>query len=656
MKKKRLSACIALIATFSHLATTVSAANWNLDAGDISIEHNGTTQTVTQNGATSEDDDIVITQSDSSVATTNTIKVSTTNDSTAKFTLNNVNMINTSENLIDIGSSNAEITLNGNNYIEQYDNYEYIDKAAIHVSDGSLTINGNGSLEFSSDIEGALIGSNADENMSGNITITDNADISSYNYGTGDGAGIGSGDKGNFTGSVTINGNAVIDIETNSDGAGIGSGMHGINSGDIVIEGNADVDLLVDDDGAGIGSGDEADFNGTITIGGNAVVNAKSDDEGAGIGAGENGTFNGTVTIGGNANVYAESGDDGAGIGAGEYGAFNGTVTIGGNAYVDAYSEDEGAGIGAGYESDFKGKVTIEGKATVYAESDSFGAGIGAGDYGSFTGSVTIGGDSEVYAESYSGNAIGAGDGADFTGDVTIKDNAYVNLNSEYSDIGGHTNGDDYDFNSTGTVNILDKSAVESTNNTLSIGYVDFDGTLLDNDISIKISDQALINKYNVNQLNDSIVNMNYDNLEIITSNDEEVTEDTAIVYLEPANSSVKFTITDTSTGDTYNVDVNNIARVLAKVTDGAEITLESGNTQLVLDTEIVKEIIASDLTLKVETSNGTFVIDADNLAAVKTINLASIMKTDEFKTLDKEADTFNVFVTEKKAVVIKKA
>ena len=185
--------------------------------------------------------------------------------------------------------------------------------------------------------------------------------------------------------------------------------------------------------------------------------------------------------------------------------------------------------------------------------------------------------------------------------------------------------------------------------------YYDDDGDLLDNDISIKISDQASINGYTAYQLDENIVYMNYDNFEIIKNINPETEEKTA-TYMAPANSSIKFNITDTSTGTTYNVDANNIARVLAKVTDGAEIILNAEDTQLVLDTKIVNEIISSNLTLKIETANGIFVLNADNLAAIKTINLASIMKTDEFKALDKEADTFNVIVTEKKSIVIEKA
>ncbi|MBP1548903.1 MAG: hypothetical protein J6A05_02765 [Oscillospiraceae bacterium] len=656
MNKKRLSACIALIATFSNLATTVSAANWNLDAGNISINHNGTTQTVTQNGATTEDNDIVITQSDPTVATSNTVKVSTTDDGTAKFTLSNVNISNASESLIDVGSSAAEITLDGENYLEQYN---HSDSALIHVNDGSLTIKGNGSLNLNADTEGALIGSNNYENMSGNITVTDHANISAQETadGDGDGAGIGSGDYGDFTGSVTINGNAEIDIDVSSDGAGIGSGMYGVNSGDIVIEGNADVDLWVDDDGAGIGAGDEADFDGTITIGGNAVVKAVSDDQGTGIGAGEDGTFNGTVTIKDNAKVYAESGDDAAGIGSGEHCDFNGTVTIKDNAFVETLSEDEGAGIGAGQEGDFNGTISIEGNAEVHAESDSNGAGIGAGEYGSFDGTVTIGDNAQVYAESCYTNAIGSGIDGNFTGDVTIKDNSYVFLSSGYADIGGCSSNDDYEFNSDGTVNILDKSSVVSNYDTLYLGYFDYSYELIDNDISVKISDQASINGYAADQLDNSIAYMDYSNFEIVNNTEEShETEAETATYMAPANSSVKFTITDTSTGKTYNVDANNIARVLAKVTDGAEITLDAENTRLVLNTDIVNEIIENGLTLKINTSKGTFVVNADNLAVVKTINLASIIKTAEFKALDKEADTFNVIITENKKVVIEKA
>ena len=61
-----------------------------------------------------------------------------------------------------------------------------------------------------------------DGNMSGSITIDENAKVNAFSQ--EDGAGIGSGEDGNMSGSITISGNAQVTAGSGWDGAGIGAG------------------------------------------------------------------------------------------------------------------------------------------------------------------------------------------------------------------------------------------------------------------------------------------------------------------------------------------------------------------------------------------------------------------------------------------------
>ena len=77
-------------------------------------------------------------------------------------------------------------------------------------------------------------------------------------------------------------------------GAGIGTGDDGNLSGNIMIGGNAQVSATGAEDSAGIGTGDDGNFRGSITIDGNARVTAKAGGDhngydGSGIGTGDEG-------------------------------------------------------------------------------------------------------------------------------------------------------------------------------------------------------------------------------------------------------------------------------------------------------------------------------------------------------------------------------
>ena len=376
MKMKQLTAgMIALVMSMS-LPMTTYAADWDLEKGSITVNADNSGQTVTQQGSTPKQDDApVITQRDSSAATSNTITINTSDNATANVTIKDIN-IKSSNDAIDVtGSSSANITLEGDNKIFSETG------SALHISDGNVTIKGSGFLkaeiqdDFGSDHNyNAKIGSHENEDMSGSIHITGDA-------------------------TVKTDDNTASDC--GGDGAGIGSGENGKMSGNIVIDGNAQVEVSSNDRGAGIGSGDGGNLSGNIMIGGNAQVSATGAENSAGIGTGDDGNFRGSITIEGNAKVIAKAGgdhngSDGSGIGTGDEGKFTGTVTIGGNAVVVVAGSDEGCGIGSSDDEEMNGIIIIRDHAKVTAYAGNRGVAIGSEDYGDMTGKIIIVGNAIV--------------------------------------------------------------------------------------------------------------------------------------------------------------------------------------------------------------------------------------------------------------------
>ena len=174
MKRKRLiSSVIALVLVIS-LPMSALAADWYLEDGSITVSADKSGQTVSQGDkAPVADDAPVIKQRESSTATDSTITISTSDGATANVTIEDVN-ISSSGDSIDVGSSSAKITLEGENKLSSESG------SGLHVSDGDVTITGSGSLEAGTSNnynENAAIGSHADEDMSGNITIGGNTQV-----------------------------------------------------------------------------------------------------------------------------------------------------------------------------------------------------------------------------------------------------------------------------------------------------------------------------------------------------------------------------------------------------------------------------------------------------------------------------------------------
>lgn len=477
MKLKRTIISIVALMLAVCLMPTALAATWYLEDGDITViaDENGQSVKQGSNSAVA-DSDTVITQRDSEKATDNTITVSTEGDAEANITIKDINIASGADSAIDVGDSNLNLTVEGENKLNADG-----DSAALRVSSGDLTIDGTGSLTAEHNgregilQDSAKIGSNAGEDMSGNIhitgdvTVTTGGNNSVYHdsgvpgdekFGTlSGGAGIGAGaiaedenrnaQGGNMSGTITIDGNATVNASAgNKYGAGIGTGRvrtwrspwmnlddGGDMSGTITIGGNAKVTAKSEGSAAGMGTGGEGGMSGTINIDGNADVTATS-NSGAGIGSGNDSdvTKTGTINIGGNAKVFAFSKYDGAGIGGGNEGNMNGTINIRGNAKVIAASGRKGAGIGAGDEENLNGTVTITDNADVTAVSGKNGAGIGSGCEASFKGTIIISGNAKVTARTgvseYDGNlytfaaALGATDDYVFNGNIMILGNA----------------------------------------------------------------------------------------------------------------------------------------------------------------------------------------------------------------------------------------
>ena len=227
--------------------------------------------------------------------------------------LNGVNISATDKSGIDAKNATVVLELAGENQI-------YIDsesKAGINVSNGELTIKGNGRLEVSTAGDGAGIGSDDGDAFEGKITIK-SGDVTASSG--DDGAGIGSGHDGDMSGSVVISGGTVHALNKGEYGAGIGSGDYGdmTEGSSIIIKDNSVVKATSQNDNPAIGLGDDADdefgedpfiFNGSIQILDNASITATTNGSNAAIGSCNEESF-GTLTISTGSTINGISGSD----------------------------------------------------------------------------------------------------------------------------------------------------------------------------------------------------------------------------------------------------------------------------------------------------------------------------------------------------------
>ena len=395
------------------------ADTWYIDDGNISISAGENGNKVTQGGKTKENDtDTVITNRDSSTASSDTVTIDADEGKTVNVTLDNVTINvdegykygydpNAYKTAVSVtGSGNTNIELNGNNTLTSGSGHAGLEHNKETNSEGKET--------------------------SGTLTITDNNNDGKLTANGGAGsAGIGGG-FGN-DGQAAITGGEIT-ASGGYYGAGIGGGRN-YNSaggnGDVTISGGK-ITARGDDHAAGIGGGGDYSNptntgNGNVTISGGEIT-ASGGWLGSGIGGGTFGT--GTVTIKGDAIIKdAQGGAGAAGIGGGSYG--DGDVKVSGNAIIaNTESAGYGSGIGAGQGSlrnniSTVGKVTIEGNAKIEnAKSGYGGSGIGGGTIG--IGNVIIRGNAQIGNATGGEEGSGIGGGALGTGDVTIEGNVTI--------------------------------------------------------------------------------------------------------------------------------------------------------------------------------------------------------------------------------------
>ena len=458
---KRAAALALTAALVVGMTLPAFAGTWYIDDGDISISAGESGNDVTQNGATTKNDtNTVITNHDSSNASSNTVTIDADEGKTVNVTLENVNIdtSDTGEAAVSVtGSGNTNIELNGNNTLTSggwdagLEHNKETDSEGNETS-GTLTITDtdkNGSLTATGGRNGgAGIGGRNIENA-GKIEITGGTITA---VGAEDGAGIGGGGGGGGIGGdadITISGGTITAIGGQPEnifgigGAGIGGGGYG-GSADITITGDAVIKEAIGGNGAaGIGSGMGNPWTseplitvGNVTIEGNAKVDSVvgGANGAAGIGGGTFGI--GNVIIRGNAQIgNATGGDEGAGIGGGVHGT--GDVTIEGNVTIENAQGGAGAaGIGGGAETepdtkDTRNKVSIKSTEAGSPNITATGGGAYKDDYVSLPGAAAIG----------SGSV--ADDATEVKSDITVEGKVTINATSGGDvAIGDSTNGE----------------------------------------------------------------------------------------------------------------------------------------------------------------------------------------------------------------------
>ena len=366
MKKiSQILSFLMVLALLFSLALPVLAETYYLEDGDIHIEATSTdggttqTQTVTQNSVSTYDASPVVTQRDSSTATSNNVTIESSGGATAVVTVEKVNISTGSDTSggdtspIDVvNGSQAIITVSGENHVHagHETNGVYDDSAAVHVGDSTVVIQGDSSDSNADSLHvvngatsGAAIGSDNDEDFRGNLTIRD------VTVTTTEG-NIGAGHKGDFSGELVIDG-ANVEAAGGWYGAGIGSQSAwaegaGDFTGTLMITGQSTVTATGRSNAAGIGSGENGDYSGDVIVAEGSTVTATGHSGAAGIGSGENGDYSGTVIIAGSSAVTA-TGGYGPGIGSGSYGNYSGTVIQETGSTITATGGNDGIGLGS---------------------------------------------------------------------------------------------------------------------------------------------------------------------------------------------------------------------------------------------------------------------------------------------------------------------
>lgn len=507
---KRAAALTLTAALVVGMTLPAFADTWYIDNGDISISAGENGNNVTQGSTTKENDtDTVITNRDTSTASSNTVTIDADEGKTVNVTLDNVTINvdegyehgydpNAYKTAVSVtGSGNTNIELNGNNTLTSGYGHAGLEHNKTDDS-GTLTIqdekNDDGSAKGgASDTTGSLTanggfhsaGIGGGDGHDGQVTITGGEITATGGYGAaGIGGGTGNEQAVGGDGDVTISGGTIT--ATGDYGAGIGGGRYG--NGTVIITGGDITAKATGDYGAGIGgglgakpkpSGTLIGGNGTVTISGGTITEASGGYMAAGIGSSYQGL--GTVTIEGDAVIKnAQGGAGAAGIGGSYAGECD--VTISGDAVIEhAKGGVQSAGIGGG-GWDTIGTVTIKDNAQIHNSTGSDGAaGIGSGVHGDVT--VTIEGNSTIDNATGGSDGAGIGGGYGSLGDVTIEGNVTIKNAQGGAGAAGIGGGSNAKTKDDGTGNRIvirsNKDGSPTINATGGVPEVDDDGNVI---------------------------------------------------------------------------------------------------------------------------------------------------------------------------------
>ena len=437
----RVLSTAALMAMVSSIATAAFADTYDLTKGSVTVDAKSDGSTyVTQKAAdgsfcTNESgktldnykDETPVTLTTKGEETHNTASINASEGSTAKVTLDKVN--------IDASNTDkAAISTKGNVTLEL---------------DGNNTLTGgagHAALEkYSSDIGGGISNSNYTLTLQDKNTADGKTGSLTATGGAG-GAGIGGSlTEGGQANNITITGGTIT--ATGGEGAaGIGGGKSDskvsadkYRSGggdDITISGqNTNVTATGGAGGAGIGGGkSDGIYNGPgegchIAIKDGAHVTATGSGGGAGIGGGK-GNWGQKITIS-DGEVTANGSGGGAGIGTGDATGVEelpraALIRISGGIVTANGGADGGAGIGGGKETAAsamnggKGVTITDGTVTATGGKGAAGIGSGAGSRWALGSFVDITGGT-VTANGGAGEAAGIGNGENDAGVSTVK-------------------------------------------------------------------------------------------------------------------------------------------------------------------------------------------------------------------------------------------
>ena len=291
MKMRRLCAYIMALLLAASMPLTAVAEDYDLVIGSVTVNASEGEQTVTQENNPDRQNYADSSPNISSSSTTsNTVTINADAGSTAKVTLDGVNINSDGAAILTSGGGNVVIELDGENMVQSGDQHAGVEKQ----NSGKLTITDDnetaGSLEATGGKGGAGIGGKHESDAS-NITISGGTVKATGGEG---GAGIGGGDAKGSGSNITIS-DGTVNANGGTDAAGIGGGSNGDGSNITISGGTVNAtggDAPLNDDGstgqgggAGIGGGAYGEGN-NITVKFNAQVTAKGKGNAANIGNG----------------------------------------------------------------------------------------------------------------------------------------------------------------------------------------------------------------------------------------------------------------------------------------------------------------------------------------------------------------------------------